>query len=70
MNDQPTTIWTLRMITGRWVECVTRFVPNGIEVEIISDGSPIYSRVFPSGDEALAWANEEHRERETTGWAG
>jgi hypothetical protein len=57
-RENPKTLWTLRR-NGRWVECVVRLVPHGIEVEVLSDGSPLYSRVFPTGDEALAWAEEE-----------
>lgn len=57
-TNPATTLWITHS-EGRTVECVTRFVPNGVEVEIVSDGSPLYSRVFAEGGEALAWAEEE-----------
>ena len=43
---------------GYLMECVVRFAPNGVEVEISSDGAPS-SRVFPTGTQAVAWAEEE-----------
>jgi hypothetical protein len=57
-RENPNPLWKLRR-DGHWVECVVRLAPLGIEVEILSNGSPLYSRVFPTGDEALAWAEEE-----------
>lgn len=64
MRTEPTTtLWTTRH-DGRWITCVTRFVPNGVEVEIVIDGTPLYSRVFAEGWQALAWAEEERTLRE------
>ncbi len=56
--DQPTTLWRLRH-DGIWWECVTRLVPTGIEVEIVRNGTALYSRIFPSSGEAMAFAGEE-----------
>ena len=36
-----------------------RFVPNVVEVGISEDGVPLISRVFTTGTEAVAWAEEE-----------
>ena len=60
--DKPSRLWIQRNESGRFVECVLRFVPNGVEVEIISDGWPIISRIFSEGHEALEWAEQERRE--------
>ena len=51
----PAAIWTVRK-DGRRIECMMRFVPNGVEVQITSNGAPMYSRNFPTAAEALAWA--------------
>ena len=32
-----------------------RFALGGVQVEILSGGTPLVSRIFPNGDEALAW---------------
>src|SRR5262249_26404715 len=58
--DAPTTLWRLRK-DGRWVEALVHLVPVGIEVESVINGFAIGSRIFDKGDEALAWAAEEHR---------
>jgi len=41
------------------MECVVRFALGGVQAEILSEGEPVISRVFPNGAEALAWAEEE-----------
>lgn len=35
------------------------FALGGVQVEILSEGTPVISRVFPNGAEALAWAEED-----------
>jgi hypothetical protein len=62
VRDQPMTLWRLRK-DGKWIECVARLVPTGVEVEIVSMGTALCSRIFPTGDEALACAKEERRLR-------
>lgn len=59
MNDVGHVLWTLRDSSARLIECVVRFAMGGVQVETLSNGSPLISRVFPSGDEAMAWAEEE-----------
>lgn len=59
MNDVGNVLWTLRDPNGRLIECIVRFAMGGVQVEILSNGSPLVSRVFPNGDEATAWAEEE-----------
>jgi hypothetical protein len=38
-----------------------RFVPNGNEVRMLRNASLLVSRIFESGKEALAWAEEERQ---------
>ncbi len=49
---------SLRNSSGRFVECVVRFGPGGLKVEIFSDGSTLISHRFVTGTEAVAWADE------------
>ena len=41
------------------IECVVRFAMGGVQVEMFSNGSALISPVFPNGEEATAWADEE-----------
>ncbi len=54
-NDTP--MWRV-LHNGRVVECVVRFAPGGVEVEILSDESPLIVHRFTTGTEAMAWAQE------------
>lgn len=67
MVDQPTQLWKLRR-NGDEVACQARLVPYGIEVDIVSNGSVVLTRVFATDDEALAWAREKRTARESQGW--
>jgi len=58
-------LWTPRNREGRWVECVKRLVPISVQVEIVSDGALIYSRIFPPVNETLAWAEKERVQRQS-----
>ncbi len=64
-DDRPRTLWRVRK-DGRWYECVTRFVPNGVEVELVCDGSPLHARIFRTGEKALAEAEQIRRQFPTT----
>ena len=33
-----------------------------------SDGEPVVTRVFETGDEAMAWAEKKRSDREAAGW--
>ena len=59
MQGNDSLIWTLRNDNGHRIECIVRFAMGGVQVEILSDGSPLISRVFPNGAEAIAWAEGE-----------
>ena len=69
MDDQPTTLWSLRR-EGREVACLARLVPYGIEIDIAYDGTTIVTRVFETGEDALEWADRSRTDREARGWMG
>ena len=69
MDDQPTTLWTLRR-EGREVACLARLVPYGIEIDIAYDGTTIVTRIFETGEDALEWADRSRADREARGWIG
>jgi hypothetical protein len=60
-------LWARRNANGHRMECVVRFAPGGVQVGILSEGSPIVSRVFPNGAEAVARAAEERAHCEHDG---
>jgi hypothetical protein len=68
VDDQPTCLWTLHR-EGRKVACLARLVPYGIEIDIAYDDTPIVTRVFETGEEALAWANKTRADRQARGWS-
>ena len=67
MEDQPTTLWALER-DGRVVSCDVKLVPYGIEVTLAHDGEAVVTRVFETGEEALAWADRKRGDREAAGW--
>jgi len=67
VEDQPTTLWTLRK-AERLASCRVKLVPYGVEVDVLADGALIVTRVFENGDEALAWAEEKRAARAAQGW--
>ena len=69
MNDQPTTIWSLRR-EGREVTCLARLVPYGIEIDIAYNGTTIVTRVFETGEDALEWVDRSRTDRKARGWVG
>jgi hypothetical protein len=52
-------LWALRTKDDHQRECRACRVPTGIEVTIVSDGVALFTRIFPTSEEALAWAEEE-----------
>ena len=67
MDDQPICLWTL-LRHGREVACLVTLVRYGIEIHIAYDGAAVMTRVFETGDEALAWATKTRAERTARGW--
>ena len=49
--------------------CRVKLQPYGVEVDVLSDGALIVTRVFENGDEALAWAEEKRAARAAQGWS-
>ena len=43
-------------------------VPTGSDVRMLRNGSLLVSRIFPTGEEALAWAEEECTRLTESGW--
>ena len=68
-DPSPSTLWTLRR-DGKVASCELQFVPNGTQVEMLRNGSPLMSRILESGDEALAWAEEERKRMLGDDWSG
>ena len=67
MNDRPTELWRLAL-GPREITCVATLVPYGIEITIAHGGAAVVTRVFETGEEALAWAEKKRTEREAVGW--
>jgi hypothetical protein len=67
MEDHPTRLWTLRR-QGREVACSVKLVRHGIEIHIAHDGAAVMTRIFETGEEALAWATRTRAERKARGW--
>ena len=67
MEDQPTVLWSLER-DGRTVSCRAKLVPYGIEIDLTSEGQAVVTRVFETGEEAMAWADKKRSDREAAGW--
>jgi len=67
MEDQPTTLWSLER-EGHALSCAVKLVPYGIEISLAHDGEAFVTRVFETGEEALAWADRKRGDREAKGW--
>jgi hypothetical protein len=63
----PSTLWTLHR-DGKVALCDLRFVPLGGEVRMLRSGPLLMSRILESGDEAMAWAEEERQRLFDNGW--
>jgi hypothetical protein len=61
-DHPPSALWTTRN-KGRWIECLVRLLPVGVDVEIIVDGAPLVGRTFETSEEAM-----EFVEREKVDW--
>ena len=58
LDPNPSVLW-IKNLDGVVATCDVRFVPIGVEVRMLRNERLLMSRIFPSGDEALAWAEEE-----------
>lgn len=59
-DPNPTVLWSLP-IAGKVASCSIRFVRIDVEVRIFRNDALLVSRIFQSGGEALAWAQEQRR---------
>ncbi len=50
-------LWTIGR-EGHRIECRADFAEGGVEVTAWSDGARLMRRLFPTGTEAIAWAEE------------
>ena len=57
-DSVPTALLTLTL-DNKLASCEVHFVPNGNEMRVLRDGRLLFSRVFPTGKEALKEAAEE-----------
>jgi hypothetical protein len=60
-NHPPSTLWTTRN-KGRWIECIVRLLPAGVDVEIVVVGALLGKRRFDTSEKALEFAEREKRE--------
>jgi hypothetical protein len=67
MAEDDTPVWTLVTPTGKRVECVMRFAPGGVELDIAIDGEPSGRQTFSTGTEAFACAEEQREYWENAG---
>jgi hypothetical protein len=67
MEDQPTVLWSLER-DGHNASCQVKLLPYGIEIDLTSDGEAVVTRVFETGEEAMAWAAKKREDREAAGW--
>jgi hypothetical protein len=67
LDPHPSILWTLHR-EGKIASCEVRFVPNGVDVRVLRNGTLLLSQVFPSGDEALAFAEAERERTLRSGW--
>lgn len=67
LDSSPSTVWTLghdRNVASAEV----RFVPDGVEVRFLRNGTRLFSQIFPNGEEALREAEEERKRMLAQGW--
>jgi hypothetical protein len=67
-DPSPSVLWTMRGHDGEVASCELSFTPLGAEIRILRDRSLLYSRILPTGGEALAWAEEERQRLAAEGW--
>jgi uracil DNA glycosylase superfamily protein len=66
-DPSPTTLWTLTNCE-KLATCEVAFVPIGVQARVLRNGELLYSRIFTSGDEAVAWVEEERQGHLAKGW--
>jgi len=69
LDPSPARLWTLHF-DAKVASCDVRFVLIGSEVSMLRNGSLLMSRIFESGEEALAWAEQERQRMLGDDWSG
>ena len=67
-DPSPALLWTMRGDDAKVASCELGFSPLGAEIRVLRDKLLLYSRVLPTGEEALAWAEEERQRLVAQGW--
>jgi hypothetical protein len=67
-DPSPTILWTLTD-DEKLASCEVAFVPIRVQTRVLRNGELLYSRIFTSGDEAVAWAEEERQKLLAQGWS-
>ena len=66
-DPSPATLWTLTN-GEKLASCEVAFVPIGVKATVMRNGKLLYSRIFATGDEATAWAEEKRKGNIDKGW--
>jgi hypothetical protein len=63
----PSLVWQLTL-GDKHASCEVRFVPIGVEVRVLRNGTLLWSRIFESGEDALNEAEDERLRMLSEGW--
>jgi hypothetical protein len=67
-DPSPAALWTLTD-GEKLASCEIAFVRIGVRATVTRNGNLLYSRTFPTGDDALEWAEEERHKMLAQGWS-
>jgi hypothetical protein len=67
LDPAASVLWRLER-DGKMAGCDVGFVPIGVQVRIFKNESLLMSRIFSTGEEGLAWAQEERERMIESGW--
>ena len=65
--SSPSVLWNVSR-DGKLAFCEARFVPNGVEISVMQNGTRAFSRTFPSSNAALNTAADERTRMLRAGW--
>ena len=66
--DTPTVLWTLYR-QHNWLTCRVQLLRQGLQLHMaVDDQAPYLSRIFETGDDLHAWADQERQRCEAEGW--
>jgi hypothetical protein len=64
MDEGGELLWVLHGRDGRRLECRADFAQGGVMVSLLADGREFMNRIFTTGTEAIAWAEDEREAQE------